>query len=205
MLGSCVLCHCYEQSSQSLCSDCDRLLIQLSGLYQNQHQEFSSLWQRFHHLGVYSEPLSSLLIRGKYQKDLTALKVLAGLLAKSIRQKPFASDAVIMPVPMSQSRFLERGFNQAAIIAREVTGNLCMSYADDLVQHTGQAQIQHQLGRRARERNMRHAFLVANKIPKRICIVDDIYTTGATMKAICRALRRAGCEYIEIWIIAKTL
>ncbi|MBT8448271.1 MAG: hypothetical protein KJO69_01190 [Gammaproteobacteria bacterium] len=38
-----------------------------------------------------------------------------------------------------------------------------------------------------------------------MCIVDDIYTTGATMQAMCRILRQAGCEYIEIWLIAKTL
>lgn len=205
MLGACVLCRCHCPDPLALCADCNDLLRKLSGLYQNRHQEFSSLWQRFHHLGIYTEPLSGLMMRGKYRKDLTVLKTLASLLARSIDNKPFAADATVMPVPMSQSRYLERGYNQAAVIARQVAGQLSMKYVADRVIHTGRADIQHELGRKARERNMRRAFKAVKSVPERICVIDDIYTTGATMRALCRVLRQAGCEYIEIWIIAKTL
>ena len=174
-------------------------------MYSNNLPEFSSLWQRFHYLGSYQQPLDTLLMRGKYQQNLVILKTLASLFVNSLRNTPFAEDATLIPVPMSQQRYLKRGYNQAEIIAREIASQLAMDFSGKLLRHTGQAGVQHELGRKARLRNMRNAFEVIGEIPERLCVVDDIYTTGATIQAMCQFLRSAGCEYIEIWIIAKTL
>lgn len=205
MLGVCIVCQCYHVGDLAICRDCEALLERMVGMYENSAIEFSCLWQRFHSLGIYRSPLDALLRRGKYQEDLTTLKTLGRLLAKSLSTVKYEQRAAILPIPMSHGRFVARGYNQAAVIAREVARQLAMPYIDNIVRHTGNAGIQHELSRQARKRNMRQAFEIMKPPPKRLCIVDDIYTTGATMQAICRILRQAGCEYIEIWLIAKTL
>lgn len=205
MLGICLLCRCYYQNSLSICPECQQLLRRLVNLQQMKQSEFSGLWQRFHCLAEYKPPLDRLLLRAKYHNDLTILKALGMLMAESLRETYYDRKASIIAVPMSQSRYVQRGYNQAAVIAETIARYLRQPYRTDIVRHTGLARVQHKLDRKARQKNMRSAFEVVNPVPSRLCLVDDIYTTGATMQALCRALRAAGCEYIEIWIIAKTL
>jgi len=64
---------------------------------------------------------------------------------------------------------------------------------------------QHFLNRKQRNRNTKNIFQVVGAVPKRIVIIDDILTTGATVKSLSQCLNDAGAESIEVWIIAKTL
>lgn len=110
---------------------------------------------------------------------------------------------ILIPIPLHPSRLRERGFNQAERIARALhaaMGDQTIMLDTTVLVRTRDTGTQtHQLGRAARARNMRGAFSVAK--PKRvtyadIVLLDDVYTTGATMRAACGSLRAAGARSI---------
>lgn len=111
---------------------------------------------------------------------------------------------VIVPVPLHVKRFRERGFNQAELLARHLGGALGIPVCTDAIvriKHT-QSQLEAK-NREARAKNMRDAFqtMGAEQIAgKKILLIDDVYTTGATMQACAQTLRIAGAR--EVWGMA---
>ena len=119
------------------------------------------------------------------------------------------ADAVV-PVPLHRGRFFRRRFNQSAELARALCALSGRPFLPDAVARVRATRQQVGLGARAREDNMRGAFLVppAAEISirgRRIVLVDDVYTTGATVSAVTRALRRAGAAEVDVLTFARVL
>lgn len=117
---------------------------------------------------------------------------------------------VIVPLPLHASRFRQRGFNQSAELARalaRLSGKPLVARALRRIRKTKQ---QTKLGIKARQRNVEGAFKVceAREIDvrgRRVVLVDDVYTTGATVKAATRALLRAGAETVDVLTFSRVL
>ena len=148
---------------------------------------------------------SRLLLRWKYGGDHVVGASLATLLAEHRAPHAECYD-VIVPVPLHATRLAERGFNQAAILARAVARG-SEHVAVDLLRRGARNATQAALGRGARAENVRHAFVVRPRISlsgRSVLLVDDVVTTGETVRACSAALRDAGARRVDVWSLART-
>lgn len=111
----------------------------------------------------------------------------------------------IVPVPLTRQRRRQRGFNQAELLAAAVGRALGMRQYSKCLVRVRNAPPQRSLSRAARLRNLRGAFAVRRPLPsKRLALLDDVATTGATARAATEALLAAGAEEVHVWVVAKT-
>jgi ComF family protein len=107
-------------------------------------------------------------------------------------------DYVVLPVPLHRRRYVERGFNQAELLAREWGRVLNMPVRTDVLLRARHTAHQVGLGREERKNNLTNAFAVKGILPaKRVILVDDVFTTGSTLQECARVLKSAGAE--EVW------
>lgn len=115
-------------------------------------------------------------------------------------------DALI-PVPIHWTRYIERGYNQAAVIANQIGNRLHIPVVEDLLIRTKKTMAQKQLDNRERERNLQGAFAVSKKWEKaehnlkRVVIIDDIYTTGSTINRCAKVLMQEGIQEIYFGVL----
>ncbi|EKF17758.1 ComF family protein [Nitratireductor pacificus] len=119
------------------------------------------------------------------------------------------ADAVI-PVPLHRARLLTRRFNQSAELARAVARQGGLDYAPEALLRVKKTRQQVGLGAREREANVRGAFRVPEErlsavSGRRIILIDDVYTTGATVSAAARVLKRAGARRVDVLTFARVL
>lgn len=118
--------------------------------------------------------------------------------------------ALVVPVPLHRRRLWSRGYNQAALIARALTRLGEGALALDLVERRRATPILRGLGRGARERAVRGAFVVPpRRRPllkgRRVVLIDDVFTTGATVTSCARVLRRAGAAEVSVLCWARVV
>lgn len=117
---------------------------------------------------------------------------------------------LIVPVPLHRWRFLARRFNQSAELARHVARLSGRRYSPDAVLRSRGTRQQVGLGAKEREANVRGAFKVSTEgLPavagRRVLVVDDVLTTGATVQAVARALKRAGAREVDVLTFARAI
>lgn len=145
--------------------------------------------------------------RFKYGGDFHLRRPLAQWLADSVRDPRIAdvSPDALVPVPLHPRRARERGFNQAAILARlasSLTGLPC----EELLRRVRYTTTQTHFDRRARLANLRGAFVPARRARiagRRLVLVDDVFTTGATADECARVLRQAGAADVRVAVVAR--
>lgn len=162
---------------------------------------FAAAWAPFR----YEHPLDLLEARFKFRGDLAAGRVLADLmLERAAIDRPTMPDAFVA-VPLHDARLRRRGYNQAFELARSVSTAFGLPLLRDLIARTRATAEQTGLDASARRRNLRGAFRVArvSHLPAHIAIVDNVMTTGATLRECARMLRRAGVARIDAWALAR--
>lgn len=117
---------------------------------------------------------------------------------------------VIAPVPLHRLRLFARRYNQAALLAARVARLSERPFAPDLLRRTRRTPSQAGLSRSARLRNQRGAFAVraryADRVQgARVVLIDDVMTTGATVAACARTLKRAGAARIDVLTLARVV
>ena len=151
----------------------------------------------------YRFPVDRLVQRFKFAGDLAVGRWLSVQLASRVRGE--GRPTVVVPMPLTSRRLRERGFNQAAEVARVVAHSLRVPCALRALERTRDAPPQSKLGRRARRANLRGAFRCRGRFNgRRVALIDDVITTGATARAAAQALMRAGASRVDIWAIART-
>lgn len=148
------------------------------------------------------------LVHGlKYRDHLELVRWMAAWMVRA--GGDVAADAdVIVPVPLHWRRLWRRRFNQSAALANAIAAKTGRQAALDAVQRVRPTRNQVGLGEKARADNVRGAFRVdvdrrIEIAGKRVLIVDDVYTTGATMKAVTRALRGSGASAVDALVFAR--
>ncbi|MEA1051796.1 ComF family protein [Lamprobacter modestohalophilus] len=162
----------------------------------------------------YEDPLPTLVGGIKFQSKLNLIRLLGDLLADALTaaradesQHPgWETPDAILPVPLHPRRLRIRGYNQALELARLVSRRLDIPINHRCCQRTRSTQAQSELNEERRFSNIRGAFEVTSTrpLPRRIAILDDVVTTGATVSELARVLKQAGCERIDIWALART-
>jgi len=110
-----------------------------------------------------------------------------------------------VPVPLHSSRLRSRGYNQALELAQPLAKALRIPLLRDALQRTRATSAQTELTALARRRNVRGAFAARfdGEVPKCIAVLDDVFTTGATLAECARVLKRAGVERVDVWAMAR--
>ncbi|HEY2539933.1 MAG TPA: phosphoribosyltransferase family protein [Stellaceae bacterium] len=115
---------------------------------------------------------------------------------------------LLLPVPLHWSRLFQRRYNQAALLANAIHDAGGPPVAVDCLVRRRRTPSQGHLGPLARERNVRRAFAVRRPSEvkgKRLVIVDDVMTTGATVDECARVLKRAGAASVSVLTLARAL
>lgn len=146
------------------------------------------------------------IMQAKYKAMLFApLKVVAKEAADLASKCDMKFDHhIVVPIPLSVKRNRERGFNQAGIIARQMAERFSLAYQDSILVRSKETIAQHEKTRQARFANMRNAFSTRRDLNgKRVLVVDDICTTGATLLEASKALYQAGATEVRCFTLAK--
>lgn len=151
----------------------------------------------------YAAPLDRLLPRLKFAGDLAAGRLVSQLMAERLRGVP--RPKAIIPVPLHRARLRQRGFDQALELARPLGRALGLPVLDGALVRAKATQEQSRLSAIARRRNLKDAFQAWPKLPlpDHVVIVDDVMTTGATLRAAAAALKRAGVKRVDAWVAAR--
>lgn len=152
---------------------------------------------------IYQTPLDYLIIQLKYHARLTMLSLLAKLLLANITVNSQAD--CIMPIPLHKSRLRQRGFNQALEIARIVSRQLTLPLNHQQLVRIRNTPPQVQAAAADRQKNIAAAFAVTTPVTaKNIILLDDVITSGSTVREAAKMLFQAGAASVECWAIAKT-
>lgn len=152
----------------------------------------------------YEFPADELIQALKYRGELALAPILADWLARAVTHAPRPD--VIVPMPLFPARARARGFNQATEIARPLARRLGLRLKTDSLRRIRDTAPQAQLSLVERSRNVRDAFACDKTMAGlHVALVDDVMTSGATLREAARALKRAGAAEVSLWVVARAL
>lgn len=153
----------------------------------------------------YEPPISRALLHLKYRPDRRVARILGGQLAHTARLAGW-SPSLIVPVPLGPARLRERGFNQAALLAEACSNALGVPWSQHVLVRHRETRSQVGLDPVARRENVKGAFRVVGEIQGEwVVVVDDLLTTGATLRSCGRALLEAGAGAICGLTVARAV
>ncbi len=216
--GNCLLCAARRPAGQDLCPACAATLPRLEaacprcaaplgapvssacGACQQRAPLFDAAAAVFR----YAAPVDRLIQDLKYHKRLALARLLGGYLADRIVAQDGVLPDVMVPVPLHVTRLRERGYNQSLELARVLAKRLSLPLEARTVLRVRATTSQTLLAPDARQRNVRDAFRAeADFSGRRVAIVDDVMTSGHTVNALARCLRRAGATGVVVWVVAR--
>lgn len=153
---------------------------------------------------TYDFPVNALIQALKYAGNLAA----AGPLAQTLSQRAFmqALPDLLIPMPLHPLRLKERGFNQSAEIAKLLAHKLCIPVTLDACAKIRDTAPQASLPLKERGSNVKGAFECSMDLSgKRVALVDDVMTSGATLNELAKTLAKRGAAEISAWVVARAL
>ncbi|QUM78294.1 ComF family protein [Moritella sp. 24] len=168
-------------------------------------------WQKLIACMTYTLECQYLIKQFKFAQQPQLHHLFSQLLSRTIAgriiQHNYSLPEAIIYIPLHKKRQSKRGYNQAQLLANGISKQLQIPLITDKhftrVKHTQAQAQQTELGRKT---NINNAFQVSGPFTvKHIALVDDVVTTGETIREACLTLSAAGIEHIDIWCIARTL
>lgn len=194
--SQCIICQ--QITDKGLCDDCQEALTKESHSNKRQQLMINEQPVIFYALNHFEGLTRKLLFLFKYQNNHIAGNALGIYLATSFRRLHSLTDVdYILPVPSHRLRFLVRGFNQAEILSKHLAST---SHAVDLrsIKRHKYTKPQAKSSYEQRQRQMHNVFKQKRAITaKHLLIVDDVYTTGATLKALIACMQSFSENHIE--------
>lgn len=191
--GFCPYCGAPSALEDAPCMPCARCLEKLPP------------WHDFLFFGVYGGLLREMLLRAKFSGSLADLRVLGRLLAAVCAEHYAAAPLpdVVVPVPLDSVRLRRRGFNQCRELSRSLSASLKLPVCTDILVKTGQVLPQEALNREQRLQ-MKQPFAVARSVEgEHVLLVDDVCTTGTTLRRAAECLLKAGASGVDVVVLAR--
>lgn len=197
---ACLGCSSNDPRAGGFCEDCEGALKRRSQL---EVASGSATWVRFAPF-EYTEPIKVAISRLKYQgRSEHATRLVSAYFPA--RTPEFCERAVLVPVPIHPSRLMERGYNQAGLLAAALSRRWQIPVDfDSLVRRVWVAR-QVGLTRAERQKNVESAFAIRGRKleGRRVVLVDDVVTTGATTEACAKALETTGAQVVGVVAVAR--
>lgn len=164
-------------------------------------------WSRLHFHGTYEGPLRELILGYKFNGGFGYARLLANMAECAFNDNGEHTPDVIVPVPLHHKRLLWRGFNQSLEMSRILSKKIGKPLLSHTLIRTRNTAPQTRLGREERRDNIKNAFTAdqARIRKKHVLLVDDVYTTGSTLRECARTLKRAGAAEINVLVLARAL
>jgi len=191
----CLCCALPLPMADLTCAQCSR-----------QTPAFSAVLAPWH----YDFPIDSLVTRFKHQSQWPMGHLLAELLGHYLQHRfddGLPRPDCLLAVPLSSKRLRQRGYNQAAMLASWLSRQLQLPVDEHSLLRIRDTPAQQGLDAKARKRNLRGAFALADaeKLKGRhVALVDDVLTTGSTADVIAQLLIRAGVKRVDVYCLART-
>lgn len=224
-VGQCILCRGSAQPGLDICAACEKDLPYAKHLCErcgaflenvaarkalycgaclNKKLPFEKVLAIFY----YQQPISRLLPALKFRNRLVYAKLLGSLMGDALK-KHYENEpwpGLIIPVPLHLKRLRERGFNQALELAKPIAANLKIPLDRSSCLRIKHTVAQTSLHIAARRKNLTNAFNCKKRFTqKHVAIIDDVLTTGSTVRTFSKTLRKFGVEKIDVWCCAKVV
>jgi len=216
--SQCILCRGHTQSHQGICERCHPDLPWITS-----HCPRCNLPQNHNHLCAqclqpdqpieqvfalfdYQFPIDQLITQVKYHNKPAYMMALSQLLIAPLTHflKTTGKPDLLLPVPMHPQRLRERGYNQAEILAETIARHTGIANNSSLLIKQRPTAQQMSLSRQARFTNLKNAFECRAVPPKHVAIVDDVMTTGTTVREIAALLKRQGAHRVDVYTLVRT-
>lgn len=150
----------------------------------------------------YLAPITTLVPRLKFHQDLAAGRLLAELFCR--HTDLCDTPDVLVPVPLHWARLRKRGFDQALELAKMIARHKGIPLRADLLCRARNTAAQSYLDAGQRLNNLKNAFVASrHSMPRHVALVDDVMTTGTTVRECTKVLLKAGVERVDIWVMAR--
>lgn len=195
LFSPCSLCELGAREKYSLCKDCWEQLPWLKQTIQRNNQSVLVACN-------YAYPVNRIIQQFKYEQKLH-YQILLGEILKQLK---FPKVQAIVPMPISNQRLIERGFNQSLLLANILSKHLKIPVWQPIQRLNEHSQKG--LTRLERFENIEQQFLPHHQEKRRyrrVLIIDDVITTGSSIHALSQALKQLGCTSIHMTCLAATL
>ncbi len=152
-------------------------------------------------LGLYQESLKDLILGFKFQ----GRERLGDFFAQRFSEACPEAD-VILPVPLHPKKLRQRGYNQSAVIAKRLSRIRKIAWSPSVLKKIKETLPQSELRGTARRKNLQGAFIVTDREKisgKRVLLIDDVYTTGTTVREASKQLLKQGAKSVTVFVIAR--
>jgi ComF family protein len=160
-----------------------------------------------HAIGVYEKALAASILELKRSPFIP--KKLREHLLSALDRMEFTDAGVIVPVPLSAKRRLERGFNQAEAIAAFISSEIGLRVEKDILERSLHTAIHRvAMDKKAREMSVAKAFKLAQPekiVGKDVLLVDDVLTSGATVSACAKTLKKGGARSVRVLTLGRVV
>ncbi|MBI3955644.1 ComF family protein [Candidatus Gottesmanbacteria bacterium] len=199
------------QPSETICPVCERLAFR--GMTHHRclsRYGLDGLMSFFHYNGIVREAVKVL----KYRRVTDLAQEFVELIPSDSCEEIFqvchsreSGNPVFVPIPLHASRYRDRGFNQAEVLGRFLADRLHIPIRTDILRRTKKTTPQVEMkDRKDRLKNMKNVFSIPDSkflIPNSLVLFDDVFTTGATMRAAGETLKRAGTRFVWAVTMAR--
>lgn len=194
--------------AETLCAKCSAFLQEKPSPFESFCRACDAhFYETARAVGLYENALAASVVRLKREPFVAAR--LKKLLLSAFQNSPFQDATLIIPVPLSKKRFLERSFNQAEVLAEILAGESGLKIDQlSLVRKIHTPLHRAGMDKRAREMTVENAFEVTRPNFVRnetILLVDDVFTSGATASFCARALKKKGAKRVYVLTLARAI
>jgi len=153
----------------------------------------------------YQPPIDQLISRMKYSSQIHYIPLLCEYLIYEIRAQyqEHKLPSCIIAMPLHPKKLSSRGFNQAHLIAKQISKSTGINIISQGIRRIKNTQAQSGLDSLERHRNVKRAFEIKQSLPEHVAIVDDVVTTGMTVSELAKCAKKQGAKQIDVWCIAR--
>lgn len=184
---------------------CNSCYNRIEFIYGYEKTMESLEFNRIYSIVAYNNIAKKMIFNLKYYDQLYIAKTIALLMSKKIIELEVDFD-LLVAVPLHKLKEKQRGYNQAHLICKHLRRILGKEYKNRVLERTRYTEDMNKLSRTKRFENIEGAFRVKNNsliYNKRVILVDDVFTTGATANACAKALINAGAKSVDLLTFAR--
>lgn len=196
---------CDKICEDDLCKKCEIKLRNIAKVKIDNYDDKN--YKKHLYIFKYEGIIKERLIRFKFNEKAYIYKAFVNFLIKNKKVCRFLKCYdIIIPVPIHYNRKVTRGYNQSALISRELAEKLNIKYEEKVLFKKVNNKPQSTKNKEDRQQNVIDVYYTKNEqniYNKKIVLLDDIYTTGSTVGECCKILKLAGAKYVDVITIAK--